>query len=265
MPSSRTCHRDEEEDMNDERRAAHGALLLALAALAPWAVSCSRRDATPPAEPAAVLAPVEVRAVSFPTDDEGVVHADEYGAGPRGVVMVHGARFDKESWRPQAEALARAGLRVVSIDLRGTGASRGGTQWSSRYDGVELDVLAAVRWLRASGATSVSVVGGSLGGFAAAEAAVVSEPGTIDRLFLLAPSPVEHPERIQGKKLFVVARDDVQGIGTPRLPEIRAQHDRAPEPKELLVLEGSAHAQYLLEGDQAGRVMQEMLRFLTEP
>jgi pimeloyl-ACP methyl ester carboxylesterase len=51
--------------------------------------------------------------VSFPTGDGGSVHADLYGEGDRGVVLAHGGRFNKESWKAQAEALEKAGFRVV--------------------------------------------------------------------------------------------------------------------------------------------------------
>ena len=63
--------------------------------------------------------------VSFPTEDGGVVHAEIYGNGDRGVVLAHGGRFDKESWATQAQALAKAGLRALAIDFRGRGQSQG--------------------------------------------------------------------------------------------------------------------------------------------
>ena len=44
--------------------------------------------------------------VSFATQDGGVVYADVYGTGDRGVVLAHGGRFNKESWTTQAQALA---------------------------------------------------------------------------------------------------------------------------------------------------------------
>ena len=50
-----------------------------------------------------------------------------------------------------------------------------------------------------------------------------------------------------------------------RLPEIRDQYERAPEPKQLVILEGSAHAQHIFNTDQGERLMREILRFLTEP
>ena len=35
-----------------------------------------------------------------------------------------------------------------------------------------------------------------------------------------------------------------------------------PQPKKLIVLKGSAHAQYLFQTDQGDRVMREIVRFL---
>jgi hypothetical protein len=72
------------------------------------------------------------------------------------------------------------------------------------------------------------------------------------------------PEKIQGRKLFIVARHDTGSAG-PRLREIRAQYARAPEPKQLLVLEAAAHAQFLFQTSSAAQLMREIMRFLTTP
>lgn len=202
-------------------------------------------------------------AVSFGVPDGGVVHGDRYGDGEHWVVLVHGARFDKSSWQDQARELAGEGFSALAIDLRGYGRSEPGAGAGGDFEeGFPLDVLGAVRYARAEGAGEVSVVGGSLGGWAAARAAVAAEPGEIDRLVLVAHSPIETPERMLGRKLFVIARDDVRGGGIPRLPEIREQYERAPGPKELVVLEGSAHAQHLFATPEGGRLMDEIVRFL---
>lgn len=201
-----------------------------------------------------------VREISFATADGGVVFADTYGSGSRGVVLAHGGRFDKSSWSGQAPQLADAGFRVVAIDFRGRGRSVGG----SEPEGYDQDVLAAVRYLRESGSETVSVIGASFGGGAAAEAAAAA-PGAIDCLVLLAHSPIENPERLGGRKLFILTKDDFRGEGTLRLPEIRDQFERAPEPKEMVLLDGSAHAQFIFDTDQGPRLMQEILRFLTAP
>lgn len=200
--------------------------------------------------------------VTFPTADAGVVSADLYGSGVRGVVLAPGGRFDKSSWEFEARVLADAGFRVLAINFRGRGESRVGTAGA---DALHIDVLAAVRYLRTLGASSIAAVGASLGGWAVAEAIVAAEPDEIDRVVLLAHSPIERPDQLRGRKLFIVSRDDTRGGGVRRLDEIRDQYERAPEPKELVVLEGHAHAQFLFQTDQAQRLMREILRFLSAP
>jgi pimeloyl-ACP methyl ester carboxylesterase len=106
--------------------------------------------------------------VSFPTQDGGVVHADLYGKSDRAVVLAHGGRFNKESWKKQAEAL------------------------------------------------------------------------------------------------FLIARGDLGPSDIPRLPKVREQFAKAPGTKELIILEGSAHAQFRFATDQGDRVMREILRFLSK-
>jgi pimeloyl-ACP methyl ester carboxylesterase len=202
--------------------------------------------------------------ISFPSQDDGLVYADIYGRGDRGVVLAHGGRFNKESWDKQARVLAEAGFRVLAIDFRGYGQSRGPGQADPLGAPLHFDVLAAVHYLHKTGAKTVSVVGGSMGGGAAGDASIASEPGEIDRLVLLGASPNGPAERLKSRTLFIVARDDANADG-PRLPRIREQYEKAPEPKELILLDGSAHAQYLFQTDQGERVMREILRFLSAP
>lgn len=202
--------------------------------------------------------------VSFPTQDGGLIYADLYGQGDRCVVLAHGGRFNKESWEKQARVLAQAGFRVLVIDFRGYGASRGPGQSDPLSAPLHFDILAAVHYLRANGGKTVSVVGASMGGGAAADASIVSARGEIDRLVLLGAAPNLPAEKLKAPVLFIVARDDASADG-PRLPRIRAQYDKAPQPKELIILDGSAHAQYLFETDQGEGVMREILRFLSAP
>jgi esterase/lipase len=126
-------------------------------------------------------------------------------------------------------------------------------------------VLAAVRYLRKTGAKSLSVVGGSMGGGAAADASIAAKPGEIDRLVLLAATASRTPEKVKGRKLFIVARGDLGPGDVPRLPKIRAQYERTPGPKKLVILDCSAHAQFIFETDQGERLMREILRFLSAP
>jgi pimeloyl-ACP methyl ester carboxylesterase len=198
--------------------------------------------------------------VSFSTQDGGLIYADLYGKGDKAVVLAHGGRFQKDGWDKQARTLATARFRVLAIDFRGEGQSRGGT--ASEEDR-RLDVLGAVHYLRKTGAKTVSVVGASMGGDYAAEAAEM-EPAAIDRLVLLASGAYTTLAKMKGPKLFILARDDANDDGL-RLPKIRERYEKALDPKELIILDGSAHAQFLFQTDQGERLMREILRFLSQP
>ena len=159
-----------------------------------------------------------------------MIQGDLYGSGPRGVVLAHGGRFNKGSWEKQARELATAGYRVLAIDFRGYGESTGPGQSDIFTAPLYLDVLAGVRHLRATGATTVAAIGGSLGGSVAADAAI-AEPGAIDRLILLGSTPDAPPEKLVVRKLYIATRDDTSGDG-PRLPGLQAHFAAAPEPKD---------------------------------
>lgn len=203
-------------------------------------------------------------AVSFPTQDGGLIYADLYASGnEKAVVLAHGGRFNKESWEKQAQALAKAGFRVLAIDFRGYGKSRGPGQAQPLDAPLHLDVLAAVRYLRKKGVTTVAVIGGSMGGAAAGLASAESKPGDIDRLVLLGSEGGDKPQQMKGRKLFITCRDDLGPGGKPRLPSIRENYQKAADPKELVILEGSAHAQFIFTSNQGERAMREILRFLS--
>src|SRR5258708_31080367 len=206
----------------------------------------------------------KVEHVSFATEDGGLIYADLYGNSDLGVVLAHGGRFTKESWQPQAQSLVKAGFRVLAFDFRGFGRSHGPGDSDMFTAPVHLDVLAAVHY-RQNGAKTVAVMGGSFGGGAAADPWIASQAGERSCLILRAGEGNGAAERIKAPMLEIVARDDASEDGL-RLPHIRAWFDKAPQPKELIVLNGSAHAQFLFQADQAERVMREVLRFLgTSP
>ena len=191
--------------------------------------------------------------VSFETADQGLVHALLYKNGDSAVVLAHGAVFNKESWKPFRSALSDSGLTVLALDFRGYGKSLAGTRPDALYE----DILAAVRYLKRNGAGRVSVLGASMGGGAAAQAAVHSVAGEIDKLVLLSPVPIGHPERMHANSLFIASR------GEGLVSGIQAQFDRAPEPKRLVLLDGSAHAQHIFKTEQAAELTRVIVDFLT--
>jgi alpha-beta hydrolase superfamily lysophospholipase len=226
---------------------------LAAAIAAPASRNASRRQTAPN--------PPEL--VSFATQDGGLIYANLYGKGERGVVLAHGGRFNKETWEQQAQMLAKEGFRVLAIDFRGYGRSKGPGQADPLSAPLHFDVLSAVRYLRETGAKTVSVVGGSMGGGAGADATIAAEPGEIECLIGLGSvAGGAPPEKLKGRKLFILTRNDANADG-PRLPGALKSYEAVPQPKELLILEGSAHAQFLFESEHGERVMREILRFLS--
>jgi dienelactone hydrolase len=195
-------------------------------------------------------------------DGHSQIQADLYGSGPRGIVLAHGGRFGKESWAPQAQILAAKGFTVLAIQFRGDKKNPdGSTSAEGAYPDNAVDVLAAVRYLHLKGLRSVSAIGGSLGGDAVGDADAAA-PGEFDRVVFLGSEGGSQPEKLTGRKLYLVARDDTSGDGK-RLPGIKANFARAPQPKKLVIVDGSAHAQYLFGTPEGERVMNEILQFVS--
>ncbi|MFA7061050.1 MAG: alpha/beta hydrolase [Pedobacter sp.] len=77
------------------------------------------------------------------------------------LVLIHGFPLCRKMWRPQAEALAKAGCRVITPDLRGFGES-GLTPGPANMDNYSDDIVALMDHLEIDKA----VVGGmSMGGY----------------------------------------------------------------------------------------------------
>ena len=197
---------------------------------------------------------LESRTVTFATRDNGLVNALLYGKGGRSVVLAHGAVFSKESWNAFASELARQGFTALALDFRGYGRSKAGTN----PDGLFEDVLAAVHYLHRHGSATVSVIGASMGAAAAANASAISKPGEIDKLVLLSPVAIRHPERLKGKLLIIGSK------GESIAKNIQAIFNSAPEPKKLIFLDGTAHAQHIFKTEQAGKLKAVILEFLNE-
>jgi len=192
------------------------------------------------------------RVRSIPTSDGGAVTASEWGSGTRGVVLAHGAVFDRTSWDPLARRLAERGLRVLALDLRRDASGR-----PRPVDVWRLDVRAGIEALRGEGAQQVSVVGASLGGRAAADCLTEEPIGELDRVVLLAPAGARAPEKLPGRKLVVLSRDE------PAAAQIRQLYERMPEPKELEELPDGAHAQHVFRSAAGPALEERLIRFLS--
>jgi pimeloyl-ACP methyl ester carboxylesterase len=190
------------------------------------------------------------------TSDDGVELAGELrGDGKVGVVLAHMFPTDRTSWSSFATGLSDRGFRTLTFDFRGYGDSGG----EKDIPEIWRDVVAATRALRDDGATSVVLVGASMGGTAALRAAVqepvdgvvtLSAPST----FMGLTAPPEVLAGVTVPKLFVAADADGTAAQTAQ-----AFYEQSPAPKRVELVTGTEHGTDLLEGRQ-GEVVR---RFIT--
>lgn len=192
--------------------------------------------------------------ISFSTSDGGEIHAHLYGNSDRAVVLAHGKVFDKESWRPLAEQLANQGLLVLALDFRGYGSSRAG----SLAGRIDLDILGAIDYLESRGASSISLLGASMGGWAVGSAATQVQSGRLHKVILLAAAPIENPQEMKAVGFLYIASD-----GEGSIDRIKSQYELAPEPKRLELLSGRAHAQHVFKTDQLPVLTEVIVNELT--
>lgn len=175
-----------------------------------------------------------------------------HGDGSRAVVLAHMSPGRVEDWDALVPRLVDAGYRVLALELYGTAA------------GWHHDVVAAAAYLRSQGATRVALVGASAGGMASLQSAA-ADPAAI---VVLSPPRYGRSLRVTDEqlaelgdvpKLFIAAKGDASTTQTDQLAA------SAPEPKELIHLEGGLHGTRLLVDPQQGEaVMARILGFLQE-
>lgn len=126
------------------------------------------------------------------TSTDGVTIAfDDQGSGSTAVVFIHGWCCNRGHWRGQVEHFGRA-HRVVTVDLAGHGESgRDRQEWSIKAFGRDVACV-----LDAAGVDSAVLVGHSLGGPVAVEAALAWNGTTlgivgVDSLFDFYANPVD--------------------------------------------------------------------------
>jgi pimeloyl-ACP methyl ester carboxylesterase len=111
---------------------------------------------------------------------------DDLGDGPA-VVLVHAGIADRRMWSGITPALAAAGFRAISYDLRGYGESSLPAEPFANHDDLA-GLLAAL------GVTRATLVGCSFGGAVAIDTAL-AHPGVVDGLVLVGSA-------LSGYRLF---------------------------------------------------------------
>ena len=200
------------------------------------------------------------RIVRFTAGDRTRLIGLDLGRGPRGVVLAHqgggGAPGNLCAWMPYARHLVARGYHVLVFDHRGFGSS-GIAPKPDNYHRVDIDVVAAVRVLRARGAASVILGGASLGGDAALGAATRIRPSVQGVTTFGSPSSYVRIDGIAAVRqldvplLFVSAADDGSfADDARRLYEAARSTD-----KQLAIFPGAEHGAPLLRREEVRAVV----------
>jgi len=197
--------------------------------------------------------------VVFAAEDGVALAGARYGTGTRGLVLVHQRGSDLCGWSDAVPDLVAAGLRVLAIDLRCNGYSDcpeadTGDETGRDYAG---DVGAAVAELRRGGATTVGVMGASLGA-ATAFVAAGRYPDRIDAVVGLSifsasesvstavvGSASEAAARITAPVLICLSTGDAGSVQEGQADTLVAAGAAGAE-GDVLVRPGSAHGWDLL-------------------
>jgi pimeloyl-ACP methyl ester carboxylesterase len=156
----------------------------------------------------------------------GRIHLVEEGAGPL-VLMVHGFPESWYSWRHQLPALAQAGYRAVSIDVRGYGRSSKPPE-VERYR-MLAHVADNVGVVRALGEQTATIVGHDWGSPIAADSALL-RPDVFDAVALMSvpytppggPRPMSIFSRVGGREEFYMSYFQEPGRAEAEIePDVR--------------------------------------------
>lgn len=190
--------------------------------------------------------------------DNTKIVAHRWGTGKRAVVLVHQSGADLCQWAPYAKRLAGLGYRAFALDLRGNGRS----QYRPLPAGLRFtaDIAATVKEARREGATSVFVVGASLGANAAVVAAANIRPLIDGVVSLSAPGTfrldaVTAAKHLQVPVLYVAAEVDEGGIyATDAKTMFEATQTTD---KSIAVVPGGMHGVALVAGPGKVRTLLE--------
>jgi pimeloyl-ACP methyl ester carboxylesterase len=203
---------------------------------------------------------VSVRKETFTTSDGVNIAAFTQGKGDTAVVLVHQVNDGHCGWAAEAAALAKT-MRVISIDLRGYGASdrpRGANALS-----YPLDIAAAVQFERDNGAVHIVLMGASMGASAVVVAASRISPPVDAAISVSAPTNYRGQNaRAAAPKLVVpiryVAANDDGGAASAAKTLNRASV--ASPDHEALIFSAGGHGWRLVRpGSEAERKLLDFI------
>jgi alpha/beta superfamily hydrolase len=216
---------------------------------------------TPSITPTPTIPNVSSHLVHFLTSDHVQLAGLLYGHGKTAVICSHELRTTKIIWSASGivQRLAQRGYLALAYDFRGNGDSAG------QFDASKLDVdlRAAITFVRKLGATKIILLGSSMGGTATLKVAASQQVAAV--ITLSAPQEFgvnvsdAEVKAIRAPKLFVNSKDDGFASDTMHMYAV------AKPPKEIQMYPGSAHGTSIFDvGSENGTdLTQRILNFVT--
>lgn len=204
--------------------------------------------------------------ISLKTIDSFNLQADYYpGTTDNGVVCLHQFKKDRHTFDTLAKELQAKGYHVLTVDLRGHGASQGNLDTFSDQDFKNMfnDARAADEYLRITKKVkSIQMIGASIG---ANTALIYQEMNTLESVIALSPGLNYHgitPEdsnlsNIAMPVLYINSQED------PYIEETKKLYNECPITPDgltqLAIYPGTEHGVYILDNKEA---MEDVLSWI---
>jgi pimeloyl-ACP methyl ester carboxylesterase len=209
--------------------------------------------------------------VTFTTADGVQLAGTLFGAGEPAVILAHQGTTgaNQTDWYAFAQVLEEHGYTALAFDFRGNGKSSGLPDRNK----LDLDLAAALQFLRDQGHTRIVCMGASMGGTTCIRMALDGEK--FEGLVALSSAMItsygagirvseEELASLTVPKLFITAENDSSLV----INDITRMYESSPEPKALHLLPGSVHGTDLFDTDtrdELTRILMEFLENLPHP
>lgn len=197
--------------------------------------------------------------VTFMTEDNIELNGNIFGSGNKWVILSHMSPTDQTSWFEFAEILKEDGYIVLTYDFRRYGKSGGSLDVSK----LDIDLTAALTYIKQYDPELIYLMGGSMGG--TASLVVASEERIDGVISFSSPDAVKGISAINvigdivAAKLFIASQGDESAARSAT-----EMYEKSMEPKDLEILEGDSHGTFIFEEEpeNAEKVKEIVLNFL---